>query len=187
MLRRKESFTVETPIPRFVPRQLAIDSLHAHDEVITLNPLVLSHQHIPAPRTATTDEYFNDWYEIVQRIQYVPAIGKPGSGKITFRGCFHNMPWGLQTHVYAPMDIDLRNEYYITEARQATQQFVTQESPVQAVDTPNDALHLCNNIQVQCNIAMMSFVKAQLTAANKEMVQRIVKKAGKCGQRGNFC
>ncbi|KAJ6439181.1 NACHT and WD40 domain protein [Purpureocillium lavendulum] len=182
MLRRKESFAVVTPIPRFVPRQLAIDSLHAHNDVITLNPLVLSHRHIPPPRTAITDEYFSDWYEIVQRIQYVPAIGRPGSGQISFKGCFHNMPWGLQTHVYAPMNVDLRNEYYITENQPATEQFETRERPIEVLEAPKHELYLCNDIQVECNIAMMRFVKAQLTAANKEMVQRIVKKAGKLGQ-----
>jgi hypothetical protein len=44
MMRKKESYSTVTPIPGFIPRQLAIDILHSHSEVITLNPLVISRE-----------------------------------------------------------------------------------------------------------------------------------------------
>ena len=56
MLRKKETYTVTTAIPGFIPRQLALDILHSHSEVITLNPLVLDHKPIPAPRNAAADD-----------------------------------------------------------------------------------------------------------------------------------
>ena len=59
MFRKKDTFTVITPIPGFIPRQLAIDILHSHSEVITLNPLVLEHKAIKAPNNAETDEYYS--------------------------------------------------------------------------------------------------------------------------------
>lgn len=92
MLRKKEVYTSITPIPQNIPRQLAIDILHSHAEIITLNPLVLEHRPTPAPRDAPADEYYSTWYEIFERIQYVPGLGKMGSGKISFKGCFHDMP-----------------------------------------------------------------------------------------------
>ena len=55
MLRKKEVYTVCTPIPGFIPRQLALDILHSHSEVITLNPLVIGHRPISAPRDAVAD------------------------------------------------------------------------------------------------------------------------------------
>src|SRR5437667_8270284 len=113
MLRRKEVYTNITPIPHHIPRQLAIDILHSHGEIITLNPLVLEHQPIKAPRDAAADEFYSTWYEITERIQYIPGVGRMGSGKISFNGCFHDMPWGLQTHIYAPLNVDLRNKYRI--------------------------------------------------------------------------
>ncbi|KAG5983897.1 hypothetical protein E4U55_006809 [Claviceps digitariae] len=63
MLRKKEAFTVITPIPAssFMPRQIALDIFHSHGEVITLNPLVLDHKPIPAPRDATADEFYSTW------------------------------------------------------------------------------------------------------------------------------
>lgn len=177
MLRKKEAYTVVTPIPGFIPRQLALDILHSHSEVITLNPLVLEHHPISAPRNAAADEYYSTWYEIIERIQYLPGAGKLGSGKITFNGCFHDMPWGLQTHIYAPMNIDLRNRYRIGGNQPGIEPPEIREIGIEKLGAPKDGLYLREDIEIKCNIAMVSFVKAQLKAASKEMVGRIIKKA----------
>jgi hypothetical protein len=173
MLRKKEAYTVITPIPSFIPRQLAIDILHSHSEVITLNPLVLEHKPIPAPRNAASDEYYSTWYEITERIQLVPGVGRLGASRISFNGCFHDMPWGLQTHIYAPMNIDLRNRYRIG----GNQPGEPPETKEIGLETPADGLYLREDIEIRCNLTMVSFVKAQSKAASKEMVSRIIKKA----------
>ncbi|KAK5993035.1 hypothetical protein PT974_06462 [Cladobotryum mycophilum] len=177
MLRKKEAFTVVTPIPGFIPRQLAIDILHSHSEVIGVNPLVLGHKPITAPRNAAADEFYSTWYEIEERIQYIPGAGKFGSGKISFNGCFHNMPWGLQTHIYAPMNIDLRNTYRISGNQPGIEPPEHREIGLESLGAPSDGLYLREDIEFKCNITMVSFVKAQLKAASKEMVHRIIKKA----------
>ncbi|TPX14710.1 uncharacterized protein E0L32_005105 [Thyridium curvatum] len=177
MLRKKETFTIVTPIPGFIPRQLAIDILHSHSEVITLNPLVLEHKPVKAPRDAQADEFYSTWYEIVERIQYVPGLGRMGSGKISFNGCFHDMPWGLQTHIYAPMNVDLRNTYRIAGNQPGVEPPETPEIGLGKLGVPADGLYLREDIEIKCNVAVLSFVKAQLKAAGQEMVQRIIKKA----------
>ncbi|KAI1397324.1 hypothetical protein F4819DRAFT_472492 [Hypoxylon fuscum] len=175
--KKKEVYTVITPIPSFIPRQLAIDILHSHGEVITLNPLVLDYKQIKAPRDAAADEYFSTWYEIMERIQYIPGMGKLGSGKITFNGCFHDLPWGLQTHIYAPMGVDLRNKYRISGNQPGVEAPEQQEIGLAALGAPKDGLYLREDIEIRCNITMIGIVKAQMKTASKEMVQRIMKKA----------
>lgn len=177
MLRKKEAFTVITPIPGFIPRQLALDILHSHSEVITLNPLVLDHKPISAPRNAASDEFYSTWYEITQRIQFVPGVGSVGSSKITFNGCFHDMPWGLQTHIYAPFNIDMRYKYRIAGNQPGIEPPEQREIGLESLGAPADGLYLREDIEIKCNITMVGFVKSQAKAANKEMVQRIVKKA----------
>ncbi|KAL1900988.1 hypothetical protein Sste5346_002051 [Sporothrix stenoceras] len=177
MLRKKELVTIITPIPGFIPRQLAIDILHSHSEVITLNPLVLDHKPIKAPRDAASDEYYSTWYEITERIQYVPGIGKMGSGKLAFNACFHDMPWGLQAHIYAPMNTDLRYKYRIAGNQPGIEPPETLEMGLASLGAPSDGLYLREDVEVKCSIAVMSFVKSQLKAASKLMVQRIIKKA----------
>jgi hypothetical protein len=177
MFRKKEIFTVITPIPSFIPRQLAIDILHSHSEVITLNPLVLEHKPISAPRDAQADEFYSTWYEITERIQYIPGMGKMGSGTIKFNGCFHDMPWGLQTHIYAPMNVDLRNKYRIAGNQAGVEPPEQPEIGLKALGAPADGLYLREDIEIKCNVAVISFVKGQLQKAGKEMVARIIKKA----------
>ncbi|KAI1100716.1 hypothetical protein F4804DRAFT_318282 [Jackrogersella minutella] len=177
VLKKKEVYTVITPIPPFIPRQLAIDILHSHGEVITLNPLVLEYKQIKAPRNAAADEYFSTWYEINERIQYIPGMGRLGSGKLSFNGCFHDLPWGLQTHIYVPLGIDLRNKYRIGGNQPGVEPPEQQEMGLAALGAPKDGLYLREDIEIRCNITLVSMVKAQMKAASKEMVGRIIKKA----------
>ena len=173
MLRKKEVYTHITPIPSYIPRQLAIDILHSHGEIITLNPLVLEHHPIKAPRDSAADEYYATWYEIVERIQYIPGMGKLGSGKISFKGCFHDMPWGLQTHIYTPMNIEIRNNWRVA----GNQPGEPPEARELGLGAPNDGLYLREDIEIKCNMALVAFVKTQLKAATKILVERLIKKA----------
>ena len=177
MLRKKEVYTVCTPIPGFIPRQLALDILHSHPEVITLNPLVIDHRPIPAPRDAAADEFYSTWYEITERVQVVPGMGKVGSSKITFNGCFHDMPWGLQTHTYAPFNIDIRIRYRVAGNQPGIEPPEAREMGLDSIGAPQSGLYLREDIEIKCNISLVSFVKAQLKAASKEMVSRIIRKA----------
>lgn len=172
-MKKKSVYANITPIPRHIPRQLAIDMLHSHGEIIELNPLVLGYKPVKAPQDAPSDEFFSTWYEITERIQYIPGMGKMGSGKIAFKGVFHDMPWGLQTHVYAPMGIDIRNKWQI----RGNQPGEPPETKELGSGAPADGLYLREDIEIRCNPAMISFVKKELKAASKVMVDRMVKKA----------
>jgi hypothetical protein len=173
MMRKKSTYVNITPIPSFIPRQLAIDILHSHGEIIELNPLVIGFEAIKAPRDAPSDEFYSTWYEVEERIQFIPGVGKMGSGKIKFKGCFHDMPWGLQTHTYAPANIDLRNKYRIC-GNQPGEPAETQELGVGA---PPEGLYLREDIEIKCNVTMVSFVKKEMKAAAKILVDRLIKKA----------
>ena len=172
-MRKKENYTHITPIPSYIPRQLAIDILHSHGEIITINPLVINYEPIKAPRDAPADEFYSTWYEIEQRIQFVPGAGKMGSGKIKFNGCFHDLPWGLQTHIYAPMKVDMRNKWRIA----GNQPGEPREPVEMGIGAPPDGLYLREDVEIKCNITMMSFVKKEAKAASKILVDRLIKKA----------
>jgi hypothetical protein len=173
MMRKKTQYTQITPIPSWIPRQLAIDFLHNHSEIIELNPLVTGHQAIRAPRDAPADEFYSTWYEISQRIQYIPGIGKMGSGAIKFRGVFHDLPFGLQTHTYAPANVDLRNKWQIC----GNQPGEPPEPKELGSGAPPEGLYIREDVEIKCNVTMVSFVKKEMKAAAKTMVERLIRKA----------
>jgi hypothetical protein len=170
---RKTHYTNITPLPPGIPRQLAIDMLHSHGEIIELNPLVLDHHPIKAPKDAAADEYFAVWHEITERIQYIPGMGKMASGKISFKGVFHDMPWGLQTHIYAPAGVDLRNKWQI----KGNQPGEPREPRELGDKAPPDGLYLQEDIEIVCNMTLTPFVKKSLKAASAVLVARLLKKA----------
>lgn len=173
-MRRKETYTNITPIPACVPRQLALDILHSHGEIITLNPLVLSYHPIKAPRDAVADEYYSTWYEIIERVQYLPGLGKMGSGKVSFKGCFQDTEWGLETHTFVPLGIDIKSKWRIA-GDQPDEPRKFKEFRHDAA--PENGLYLQEDIEINCNITLISFVKNQLKAASKVLVDRLIKKA----------
>lgn len=162
-------YTKIMPLPANIPRQLALDMLHSHGEVIQLNPLVTDHQPISAPRDAPADEYFAQWYEITEIITWGFGMKK----KISFKGVFHDMPWGLQTHTYAPMGVDLRIKYQV----RGNQPGEPREARELGVDTPADGLYLRSDVEITCNIAFAGFVKKEMKAANVTMFERLTRKA----------
>ncbi|RMD40236.1 hypothetical protein DV735_g4896, partial [Chaetothyriales sp. CBS 134920] len=170
---KKVQYVNITPIPSHIPRQLAIDMLHSHGEIIELNPLVLDHQPVKAPRDAPADEFFSVWHEITERIQYIPGVGKIGSGKITFKGVFHDIPLGLQTHIYAPAGVDMRNKYEI----RGNEPGEPPEARELGSGAPAEGLYIREEVEFKCNFGLAPFVKSQNKAAAKTMLDRLVKKA----------
>ena len=173
VLSKKTQYVQCTPIPSFIPRELAIDFLHSHGEVLELNPLVTGYEAIKAPRDAPADEFYATWYEISERIQYIPGIGKLGSGAIKFRGVFHDLPFGLQTHTYAPANVDVRNKWQIC----GNQPGEPPEPRELGSTAPQEGLYIREDVEIKCNVTMVSFVRKEMKAAAKIMVERLIKKA----------
>ncbi|KAK3117588.1 hypothetical protein LTR53_000913 [Teratosphaeriaceae sp. CCFEE 6253] len=167
---KRTVYTKVTPLPSHIPRQLALDMLHSHEEMIKLNPLVTGVKAIEAPRDARSDEFFSQWYEISEIITWGFGLRK----KISFKGCFHTQPWGLQSHVYAPMGVDMRNKYHIG----GNQPGEAREARELGVNTPLDGLYLREDVEITCGVPLTaSFVKKEAQAATGIMIDRLTRKA----------
>ncbi len=166
-------FTTITPLPANIPRKLAIDLLQNHKEMIELNPLVIDTRPIKAPKDAPADEFFAVWHEMTDRVQYIPGMGKLASSKVTYKGVFHDMPWGLQTHIYAPLGLDIRDKWQI----RGNQPGEPREMRELGDKAPHDGLYLREDVDMTCNRMMTAFVKKNLVTAHAVLVDRLMKKA----------
>jgi hypothetical protein len=97
-----------------------------------------------------------------------------GSGKVSFKGCFHDTEWGLETHTFVPLGIDIKSKWRIA-GNQPDEQRKFNEFRHDAA--PKNGLYLQEDIEINCNITLISFVKSQLKAASKVLVDRLIKKA----------
>jgi len=96
-------FTNITPLPPQVSREVAIAMLHNHDEMIELNPLVIEHHPIKTPRDAPCRRIPGLRLARADRQDPLLAWWHGEGEKSATRRAFHDMPTGLQTHIYAPM------------------------------------------------------------------------------------
>lgn len=169
---KRTLFTNITPLPPQVSREVAIAMLHNHDEMIELNPLVIEHHPIKTPRDAPADEFLDcAWQELTDKIHYLP--GGMVKGKVSYKACFHDMPNGLQTHIYAPMGLDIREKWTIG----GTLPGEPPEPRELGLDTPREGLYIREDGDMKCNMLLSSFVRKNLDNAHKVLVERILKKA----------
>ncbi|OAX83129.1 hypothetical protein ACJ72_02522 [Emergomyces africanus] len=165
-------FTTVSPLPTHIPRDVVIETLHAHSEMIELNPLVISHKRCKAPPNSPPDEFHCVWYELTDKIQYLP--GGIISGNVTYKACFHDLPRGLQTHIYAPTNLDIRNRWTVCgnmpgEPREPIELGLT--------NVPREGLFLREDVDMRCNVFATSFVKKTLKEAHAVLVERLIMKA----------
>ncbi|KAL9108682.1 MAG: hypothetical protein Q9227_006628 [Pyrenula ochraceoflavens] len=141
--------------------------------MIELNPLVIHHEPTKPPKDAPADEFHAVWHELTDRIQYIPGLGTLASGQVKYKACFHDLPYGLQTHVYAPMGLDIKNKWAV----RGNEPGEPREARELGLDTPKDGLYLREDVDMRCNRMMTSFVKKNLRNAHKVLVDRLMSKA----------
>lgn len=167
---KRTIFTTITPLPSHVTRETVIETLHTHTEMIDLNPLVIERHPIKPPGKATAEEFHCTWYSITDRISYLP--GGIAKGKVTYSACFHNLANGLQTHVYAPAGLDIKEKWSVGGSLPGEPQ-----QPVEiGQGIPLSGLYLREDIDMTCNFMMTSFVRKTLQGAHSKLIGRLVVK-----------
>jgi hypothetical protein len=168
---KRTVFTTLTPLPAGIRRETVLETLHNHLEMIDLNPLVEERHPIKSPPNSTAEEYHCQWYSLTDRVQYLP--GGLASGKVNYNACFHDLAMGLQTHVYAPMGLNIKGKWSLGGSLPGEP-----VAPVElGVGAPLQGLWLREDVDMKCNIMMTSFVKKTLKKAHSSLVDRLVVKA----------
>lgn len=106
---KRTTFTTISVLPPGITREVVIDFLHNHEEMIDLNPLVKERHRINPPPHATPDEFHCVWYSLTDKISYLP--GGLANGDVTYTCAFHDLPNGIQTHCYAPAGLSMSPSY----------------------------------------------------------------------------
>ncbi|KAL2009419.1 hypothetical protein VTN00DRAFT_5226 [Thermoascus crustaceus] len=169
---KRSVFTTVTPLPHYITRETVVETLHNHSEMIELNPLVIHHARCKPPPVAPPDEFHCIWYELTDKISYLP--GGVLTGNVNYKACFYDLPRGLQTHVYASAGLDIRDKWSVCGNMPGEPR-----EPVELglVDAPREGLYLREDVDMRCNIVMTNFVKKTLKRAHAVLVERLIMKA----------
>ncbi|KAF1961391.1 hypothetical protein CC80DRAFT_236695 [Byssothecium circinans] len=168
---RTSVFTSCTPLPAGITRQSVLETYHNHAEMIELNPLVVELYKCKPPNYAPAEEFHSTWYTIKDKVNYLP--GGLATGSVSYHACFHDLPDGLQTHVYAPLGLDIRAKWTIGGSLPGEPQ-----APVElGIGAPSKGLYVREDVRMKCNIMMMGFVKKTFKESHAKLVERLVEKA----------
>ncbi|ELR07943.1 hypothetical protein GMDG_02802 [Pseudogymnoascus destructans 20631-21] len=168
---KRSVFTTITPLPPSVTRQHVLDTFHNHVEMIDLNPLVEERHRIKPPPKATPEEFHCIWYEVTDRVQYLP--GGVYSGKVSYPVCFHDLPNGIQTHCYAPMGLQIKGKWSLGGSLPGE----PREPVEMGLNVPMVGLYVREDVDMKCNIMLTNFVKKTFKKSHAELVARLSVKA----------
>jgi hypothetical protein len=148
-----------------------MQTLRCHPEMIRLNPLVLDFHPTRPPPSATPEEYHCKWYEITDRVDYLP--GGRMSGKVSYTACFHDLANGLQVHSYAPMGVNIKSKWLLGGSLPGEPIAPTELG----IGAPLQGLYIREDTEFKCNIVMTSFIRKTLTKAHGKLVEHFLFKA----------
>ena len=176
---KRTHFVTVTPLPAGISRQTVIETLHNHVEMIDLNPLVIERHPIKPPREAEPEEVNCSWYSVTDKVNYIPGLY---SGKLTFNACFNDLPDGMQSHIYAPMGLDMRGKWSVGGSLPGE----PRQNVEMGHNIPKTGLYLREDVDMRVNFTMTSFVKKTTKKTHTTLVERLIEKShGKEGEAYN--
>jgi hypothetical protein len=162
---KRTVFTTVTALPAGITRQSILEALHDHITIVE------QRHSIKPPADATPEEYHCKWYQMTDKVNYLP-LGLC-SGRVTYNACFHNLADGLQTHVYAPLGLSIKGRWTVGGSLPG--------EPRTAVELglgmPMSGLWLREDVNMKCNILVTKFVRKTLAQAHAGLVDRLLIKA----------
>ncbi|POS69928.1 hypothetical protein DHEL01_v211677 [Diaporthe helianthi] len=168
---KRSVFTTISPLPADIAREVVVNFLHNHLEMIDLNPLVKERHPIKPPPDAPEDELKCVWYSLTDRISYLP--GGLASGDISYTCAFHDIPDGIQTHCRAPLSVDIREKWTLCGTLPGEP-----PEPVElGIGAPATGLYIREDVDLRCNLLMTGFVKKNLKKSHATLVEHLVEKA----------
>ena len=168
---KRTVFTTLTPLPTGITRESVLEALYDHVGMIDLNPLVEERHPIKPPATASAEEYHCKWYSLTDKVQYLP--GGMYSGRVTYSACFHDLPTGIQTHIYAPLGLNIKGKWTVGGSLPGE----PREAVELGLGVPKVGLWLREDVDMKCNMLLTGFVKKNLKKAHEVLVERLVVKA----------
>jgi hypothetical protein len=158
--------------------------------MIDLNPLVVERFKCRPPSYAVADEYFAAWYTIkgifaspvqhhtvtddsTDKVSYLP--GGLAQGSVSYHACFHDTPEGLETHVYAPLGLDIRGKWSVGGSLPGERK--PQTPTEKGIKTPRHGLYIREDVTMTCSALLMSFVKRTFKDSHASLVEKLVERA----------
>lgn len=107
----------------------------------------------------------------LDKVSYLP--GGLATGSVSYHAVFHDLPDCLETHVYAPLGLDIRGKWSVGGALPG--------EPKQHTDAglkvPRTGLYIREEVKMTCSKLLLSFVKKTFKDSHSRLVEKLVERA----------
>ena len=179
---RRTTYTRTNPFTPHLRPQSVIAVLHNHGAMIELNPTVTAHHEIPIPATAAGGERLAVWHEFTETVPFLPGVlgssGSWASSTVTPHAAFHDTPSGLETHVYAPLGLEVRGTWSVRKAVGSGERMVVVAAEEEEEVSGEEGLyHLCEDVAITGPWFLTGFARKEHKKNHEAMVERLFGKA----------
>lgn len=115
-------------------------------------------------------------YSITDKVAYLPS--NLLTGQVTYNACFHNLPTGLQTHVYAPAGLIIKGKWTVGGSEHGEKI----EPRELGLDLPLQGLYLREDTDMKCNVLFVGMVKKNLKKSHARLVEKLIELAEQQGK-----
>jgi len=180
MFVRSRSCQFTTPIPTFLSDKDVITELHDHNNILTLQALIISHKEVDPEthHTVLSDPSFPadpapvKCYEVTEGLIVIPGIGDWGKRFINFPAWFQDTPFGLHVRAHPPGGVMVRAEWRVEHAGSGGG---GDGSDTDGVEEQTEFL-LVEDLTVECASWMMPFVGMTVEGAHRNICWKLVEK-----------
>lgn len=92
---------------------------------------------------------------------------------MSYHAVFHDFPDCLETHVYAPLGLDIRGKWSIGGSLPGE----PKERPEPGLKVPHSGLYIREEVKMTCSKLLMGFVKKTFKDSHSQLVEKLVERA----------
>lgn len=92
---------------------------------------------------------------------------------MSYHAVFHDFPDCLETHVYAPLGLDIRGKWSIGGSLPGE----PKERPEAGLKVPRSGLYIREEVKMTCSKLLMGFVKRTFKDSHSQLVEKLVERA----------
>jgi hypothetical protein len=92
---------------------------------------------------------------------------------VSYHACFFDTPEGLQTHVYAPLGLEIRGKWSVG----GTLPGEPKQTAEKGLKTPRHGIYIREDVTMTCSSLLMGFVKRTFKDSHASLVEKLVEKA----------
>lgn len=103
------------------------------------------------------------------KVSYLPFA----QGSVSYHACFNDLHDGLQTHIYAPLGLEIQGKWSVGGRLPGEPKPLAEPG----INTPRHGLYIREDVRMTCSSLLLAFVRRTFKDSHARLVEKLVERA----------